>query len=465
MKRTPPKSRFAHLSTISNPNDVVMTPPHIAELMAKLAHPQPDAVILDLACGTGNLLAACTQGQRVGIEQEPALLAMCRQHLPETAHLYGGNCFDYAEVIRQHQPTIGLINPPYSKDEKETQAFAFLEYLLTCLQPGGRAIALVPLTCGSAASDTKARLMRQHTLHAVMTLPPNLFYPEAHVETCLMVWDAHRPHRVDHPTWLADWREDGFVVRNGTRVDAQHQWREREQTWLAMSREQRVLPDVALLRKVGPAEEWCFAAHTPTDYQQLTPDRFLTALVNNLAFSAAYDPQALQGVTLTNDLPLTLDTWRPFRLTDFFTVCRGHVTTRLRDCRATATGRIPVISATTQHNGVRLSTSLPAAFAAHRITVAVAGEGMGGAFYQQYPFHATRDVCTLTPTFAMTPLAGVFLTVVLNQASWGKFSFSRRLTVERLQQMTIALPVEATGQPDWQFMDTYMRRLRVASMN
>ena len=224
-----------------------MTPPHIAGLMAKLANPQPNAVILDIACGTGNLLAACIQGQLVGIEQEPALLSRCRQRLPETVHLYDGDCFDYAEVIRQHHPTIGLINPPYSKGARETQAFAFLEYLLTCLQPGGRAIALVPITCGISDADAKVRLMRQHTLHAVMTLPQHLFYPDAHVETLLMVWDAHRPHRVDRPTWFADWSGDGFVVCDGTRLDAQHQWAQRAQTWLAMYREQHVLPDVSLL--------------------------------------------------------------------------------------------------------------------------------------------------------------------------------------------------------------------------
>jgi hypothetical protein len=64
----------------------------------------------------------------------------------------------------------------------------------------------------------------------------------------------------------------------------------------------------------------------------------------------------------------------------------------------------------------------------------------------------------------MTPLVGLFLTVVLNQES-RTYSFSRRLIIKRLQRMTIALPVDATGQPDWWFMDTYMRRLRVARAN
>ena len=50
-------------------------------------------------------------------------------------------------------------------------------------------------------------------------------------------------------------------------------------------------------------------------------------------------------MTLTNDLPLTLDTWRSFLLTDWFTLCRGHGTTRLRDFRARATGTIPAAPA------------------------------------------------------------------------------------------------------------------------
>ena len=137
MKITPPRSKYADVCTTSNPYDVVMTPPHIAHLMAKLANPQPDSVILDITCGTGNLLAACQQGQLVGIEQEPYLLSLCRENLPETAQIYGGDCFEYEHVIRRHKPTIGLLNPPYSKEGKDTQAYKFMDYLLDCLTPGG----------------------------------------------------------------------------------------------------------------------------------------------------------------------------------------------------------------------------------------------------------------------------------------------------------------------------------------
>lgn len=46
-----------------------------------------------------------------------------------------------------------------------------------------------------------------------------------------------------------------------------------------------------------------------------------------------------------------------------------------------------------------------------------------------------------------------------------KYSFSRKLTLERLNQMRICVPVDAAGQSDSRFMDTYMRRLHVASLN
>jgi hypothetical protein len=64
----------------------------------------------------------------------------------------------------------------------------------------------------------------------------------------------------------------------------------------------------------------------------------------------------------------------------------------------------------------------------------------------------------------MTPLVGLFLTTILNKER-AKYSHGRKLTLERLQRLTIALPVDPLGQPDWQFMDLYMRRLRVARVN
>jgi predicted RNA methylase len=118
--------------------------------MAKLVNPLPDSVILDPTCGDGNLLVACHQGQLVGIEQDPYLYPICRRNLPETAHLYRGDCFKYEDVIRGHKPTIGLLNPPYSTQGTESQSYAFLAYLLDCLRPEGTAIALVPTSCGTA---------------------------------------------------------------------------------------------------------------------------------------------------------------------------------------------------------------------------------------------------------------------------------------------------------------------------
>ena len=98
--RTPPRSSYADFVTVSDPTDVVMTPPHIARFMADIADPQPDSVILDPACGTGNLLVACTQGQLVGVEQEPHLFSVSRVRLSEKANLYNRDCFQLEETLR-----------------------------------------------------------------------------------------------------------------------------------------------------------------------------------------------------------------------------------------------------------------------------------------------------------------------------------------------------------------------------
>jgi hypothetical protein len=127
-------------------------------------------------------------------------------------------------------------------------------------------------------------------------------------------------------------------------------------------------------------------------------------------------------------------------------------------------GMVPVVSATTQNNGVTGFAHGPAQFPANCLTVANGGNGSGCTFYHQYPFHAVSQATVLCPKFAMTPLAGLFLTVVINREK-PKYSFSRRLSLERLQEISIRLPVDVAGQPDCRFMDTYLRRLRVANLN
>ena len=465
-KRTQPRSKYADVVKVSEPSDVIMTPPHIAQLMAKLANPQPNSVILDPTCGDGKLLAACPQGKLIGVEQEEAPLSDCRKKLPG-AHLYFGDSFANETVIRSHRPTIVLTNPPYSKCGKEKVSFAniFMDFGLNCLQPGGILIGLVPISCGVTQHAYKAKLMERHTLKAVMTMPIELFEPEVKVHTLLMVWEAHRPHDMTKPVWFASWQDDGVKNRKKAQETISAEWAVREQKWLKMYRQQKEIPGESLSRCVSPSDEWCLKAHLKTDYTKLKPHLFFEALVNNLAYSAGGNPDIFRDVRVSNEMPLDPDQWREFNCMELFEARCGSYNEKLDDLRVTySAGFFSVVTASVRNNGAARYTQEPPNFAGHRITMARKTDYSGYSFYQQIPFHATGGANVLTPMFPVTPLGSLFLTVVMSLMS-SHYSYSRQVSLERLKRISIRLPANAKGQPDCQYMDTYMRRLRIASPN
>ena len=95
------------------------------------------------------------------------------------------------------------------------------------------------------------------------------------------------------------------------------------------------------------------------------------------------------------------------------------------------------------------------------ITVASDGALMGSAFYQEEPFSTSNIVSTLTP-FETTPLnkynAQFICALIFSKRSefgWLGFKFS----VDRVRNLIIKVPVTSTGEPDWQYMEEYMRMI------
>ena len=80
--------------------------------------------------------------------------------------------------------------------------------MLDGLSKNATGIAIVPM---SVAIDTKhllrEKLLSEHRLEAVMSMPDGLFYPIGTV-TCIMVFTAHTPHNSDkhHESWFGCWK-------------------------------------------------------------------------------------------------------------------------------------------------------------------------------------------------------------------------------------------------------------------
>jgi len=157
--------------------------------------------------------------------------------------------------------------------------------MLDTLQKAGTGVAIVPVSCATAPSAEKRSIMEKHTLEAVMSMPPEVFYPVG-VVTCVMVFTAGIPHETSNKkSWFGYWREDGFAkVKNLGRVDRDGTWPAIRNRWIESWRNREVHAGESVTAQVGPEDEWVAEAYMETDYSTLTQKDLEKALLDHALF-------------------------------------------------------------------------------------------------------------------------------------------------------------------------------------
>lgn len=237
-------------------------------------------------------MEAIKKQQLIGIEQNPTMYALAASNMilrgDGKANLYQGSCFDAAITrwLKNHHATVGMINPPYAKSKEALQELRFVEHMLDSLEKGAIGIAIVPISCATAPSEHKRNLLKRHTLEAVMSMPPEAFYPVG-IITCVMVFTAGTPHKVsDKKSWFGYWRNDGFVkVKNLGRVDLDDAWPDIRNCWIETFRNRQVHAGESVLQQVGAEDEWVAEAYIETDYSLLGVADYQKVLFDYALFS------------------------------------------------------------------------------------------------------------------------------------------------------------------------------------
>jgi len=191
-------------------------------------------------------------------------------------------------------------------------------------------------------------------------------------------------------------------------------------------------------------------------------------LVPSVADIPAWVANADVNLFVGRDLParpsvavpqLRFDAWRLFRLQDLFKLRKGRRLTKAQI--KTRPGGIPFIGAIDNNNGV--SNWVDAAIHdGGTITVNYNGAGVADAFYQPSQFWASDDVNVLYPKFNMSPEVALFIATVIRKEKY-RFSYGRKWHLERMRESDIHLPADAFGNPDWLFMEEYIRSLPFSS--
>ncbi len=307
------------------------TPNHIAHFMCKVAGIHRNIRILDPTCGSGTFLVQAMsqilkecetasekkhvkEHQIYGIEFDENVYGLATTnmliHGDGNSNIQAGSCFDKKQWIESSDINLVLMNPPYnasknqvptpyarlfgSKSTDPTKGLGFVQYIADAVNHG-KLLTLLPMACALTSSsiitDFKEKMLQKHTLDAVFSLPPDMFYPGASAVAICMVFNLGQPHPSNFETFFGYYRVDGFEKRKGVgRVDINEVWDSIESEWLSLYRHRLEMPGKSVNRVITSKDEWCAEAYMETDYSVLSDNNFISVMKSYAAYLTKNEP-------------------------------------------------------------------------------------------------------------------------------------------------------------------------------
>ena len=96
------------------------------------------------------------------------------------------------------------------------------------------------------------------------------------------------------------------------------------------------------------------------------------------------------------------------------------------------------------------------------MTVNYNGNGVAETYYQPVPYRYSDDVNVMYPRFPLNELRAMFIATVIQREKY-RFSYGRKWHLDRMSQAEIHLPVTSDDEPDWEFMEMYVKTLPFSS--
>ena len=153
--------------------------------------------------------------------------------------------------------------------------------------------------------------------------------------------------------------------------------------------------------------------------------------------------------------------WMEFYLYDLFTIDSGNKYDKSKMSSAFPT--VNFVGRSSLNNGVtayvdEIDEVKP--FEAGFMTVALGGEYIGSCFVQDYPFYTSQNVAVLKPLYQMSIYSKLFIAHLVRFESANNYkAFARELNAHLKTDFVIKLPVNDKGEPDYNFMDSYIKSL------
>ena len=119
-------------------------------------------------------------------------------------------------------------------------------------------------------------------------------------------------------------------------------------------------------------------------------------------------------------------------------------------------GNIPYVSSSAMNNGVDAFIGNDGHIRKYENCITLANSGsVGTAFYHCYEFIASDHVTALRSS-RLNKYSYLFVATMVSRLQ-GKYSFNREINDLRINREKVLLPIDDEGQPDYAFMEQYIR--------
>lgn len=163
-------------------------------------------------------------------------------------------------------------------------------------------------------------------------------------------------------------------------------------------------------------------------------------------------------ITSENNIRTDIDVshWQEFKVIDLFDVV-GTKTTKIEELETHGKGVFPYVTTQSVNNGVAERYNY---YTEIGNVLTIDSAVLGFCTYQENNFSASDHVEKLIPKFNLNKYNALFLVTLLNNECY-KYSYGRKANQNQIKNTKLRLPSK-DGQPDWQFMEDYIKSLQFA---
>lgn len=454
------------------------TPRHIIDMMCELTDVTPKDVVFDPACGTGGFLIGAlrrmirlqkldyeTAVQQVrhnlfGIESEPTTAALCITNMilrgDGKSGIIQANCFE--ELEHPVKPVdCALMNPPFPHGKTDIPPTQFIDRALLSLRTKGLCASIVPYSLLVNTKDWHAKILKNHKLLFVATLPPDLFQPYASFNTAIILLQKGVPHNGSN-VFFARLMNDGYKLKKNMRVP---QAGSQLIAVLEAFDKKLVIDEMTAYSVVAEdSAEWSpeayikGAVHADAEFI----DGLEQAMRNYAAFYIANGHRLIPGggdwgiektkTPLNNQSNIALKgiSFEPMLISDYFEVKLGGKD-EIEDMPEE--GATPIVSTSEFDNGVTAWRQANTFYAPPLITLATDGS-TASCFVQEFPFYAFYKVAMLRPTKPIPVDALYFVAYLMSRERW-RYVYARKFGKSRIAETILQVPTNKSG-PDFHKM-------------